>query len=45
MSAKTIAASTPKASTGRSVTCAASSGVRITSSSECRSRIARYSGW
>ena len=45
MSEKTIAASTPNASTGSSVTCAASSGVRISSSSECFSRSARYSGW
>ncbi len=44
MSEKTIAASTPNASTGMSVTCAASSGVRITSSIACRSRSARYSG-
>ena len=35
MSEKTIAASIPNASTGMSVTCAASSGVRISSSIEC----------
>jgi hypothetical protein len=34
MSEKTMAASSPKASTGWSVTCAASSGVRTTSSIE-----------
>ena len=44
MSEKTIAASTPNASTGSSVTSAASSGERTSSSSEYRSRSARYSG-
>ena len=45
MSEKTIAASRPNESIGSSVTCAASSGVRMTSSIECFSRIARYAGW
>ncbi len=44
MSEKTIAASKPKAWTGASVTCVASSGVPISSSIECFSRSARYSG-
>ena len=45
MSEKTIAASSSNESIGSNVTSAASSGVRITSSIEWRSRIARYSGW
>ena len=44
MSEKMIAASTPNASTGMSVTCAASSGDPMSSSIEWRSRSARYPG-
>ena len=44
MSEKTIAASTPNASTGMERHLRRELGVRISSSSECRSRSARYSG-
>ena len=44
MSAKRIAASTPRRSTGSRVTAAAASGFRQSSRKPNRSRIARYSG-
>ena len=44
MSAKRIAASTPRRRTGWSVTSVQSAGSRVISTSVARSRIARYSG-